>query len=99
MKFTKKYRQIVEECFAAYNRLVQIEQDDYLERLCQVMSETNFKEAFSRGEADFRDFAIQAYLRNLKNKTAEWELILAAVKETRNIADFGVFDDDDNDDD
>jgi hypothetical protein len=95
MKFTKKYRQVVEEAFAAYNRLVQLEQDDYLERLCQVMSETKLKGAFSRGEADFRDFAIQAYLRNLKIKTAEWESILAAVKETRNIADFGFFDEED----
>lgn len=82
----KQYKPIVETVFSNYNRLVNLEQDDYLERLLSVMKSKKLI-SFDRGESDFGDFAVRAYLHNLKNKIQEWENILAAVIATRNIAD------------
>lgn len=73
--------------FKNYNKLVIMESDDYLERLLTVMDEKGDLISFDRGEADFRDFAIKAYLRNLKNNHDEWLDILNAVVSTRAIVD------------
>ena len=77
--------------FSNYNKLVELEQEDYLSNLFEVMNKTDLK-FFNRGESDFRDFAIEAYIRNMRKLCDEWEEILNAVKTTRDIADYGLLD-------
>ena len=94
MKFSEEHKTVMRVAFSNYNRLVELEQDDYLEEnLFVVMSETDLK-SFDRGESDFRDFAIEAYIRNIRKLCDGWEEVLNAVRETRNIADYGLLDED-----
>lgn len=96
MKANKNQLDIIKNVFASYNKLVVLEQNDYLECLLTVLKETDTKHAFKkRGDADYLDFGIKAYIRHLKECLDDWEIMLLNVELTRNIID-GI-DDNDND--
>lgn len=87
MKFNKKHQQIMKTVFENYNKLVVMEQEEYLERLYIVMKDKGKLTSFNRGDSDFLDFAIEGYLHNLRIRMEEWQEMLNAVRTTRDIAD------------
>ena len=83
---TPEQIEVVRDAFDTYNRLILTEQEEYFEKLVTLMEVSDYS-TFTRGDDDFRDFAIVAYLHNLRKKHNELKLMVGNVIITRDIID------------
>jgi hypothetical protein len=72
--------------FANYKKLFNIELDEWKEAQLKVLRETDCK-TFTRGEIDYTDFGIQSFCHFMQKKHDEYVQMLAAIRDTRDLAD------------